>query len=128
MISQLSRYLSVGVLNTGAGLSIIFACKGFFNLADVPANIIGYSGGLLLGFVFNRKWTFDHTGNAWWALIRYALAFVAAYSGNLLVVLFLINEVGLNSYLAQAIGILPYTMLFFLLSKYFVFRQSVQSL
>jgi putative flippase GtrA len=41
---------------------------------------------------------------------------------NLLMVLILIQKLELNSYLAQALGIPPYTLTTFLASKFIVFR------
>ena len=126
MIKQFSKYISVGALNTIAGVSVIILCKAVFSFGDITSNLIGYGVGLLLGFLLNRAWTFRYAGNIWWASCRYIVAFLFAYSCNLVVVLALINEAGVNSYLAQTFGVLPYTIVFFLLSKYFVFQQKRQ--
>jgi putative flippase GtrA len=115
------RFLAVGVLNTLAGLAVIFAAKAFVGAGDVVANIAGYGVGLGISFFLNRMWTFGHRGNAWTALARFLLVFACAYLVNLSTVLLLIRGANVNGYLAQTIGIVPYTLFGFLANRYFVF-------
>jgi putative flippase GtrA len=125
-LPQLGRFLSVGVLNTVIGLLVIYACKWFFDLNDVAANAIGYAVGLTMGFTLNSRWTFDYRGPQLPALIKYLLVAALAYAMNLLTVLILINHAGVNAYLAQALGIAPYTLTTYLASKFIVFRMHAQ--
>jgi putative flippase GtrA len=112
----------VGVCNTVFGLSVIFLCKAV-GMADVPANVAGYACGLILSFQLNKTWTFGDSGKMQtWLAIRFAGAFAIAYAGNLGVLMFLLNVVGLNSYLSQAMSLLAYTIVFYFLSVFFVFR------
>jgi putative flippase GtrA len=111
------------VINTLVGLSVIFGLKAFLQANDVFANAIGYLVGLSVSFVLNRSWTFRHEGNIPAAAVRFLAVFLVAYTINLAVVLTLIHGVGVNSYLAQALGMPPYTLAFFLLSKFFAFRR-----
>ena len=115
------RFLVVGVLNTLAGLAVIFAAKAFVDAGDVAANIAGYGVGLGISFILNRTWTFRHRGSALTALARFLLVFVCAYLVNLSTVLLLIHGVNINGYLAQTIGIVPYTVFGFVANRYFVF-------
>ena len=117
---QAVRFGGSGIANTCVGLACIFAAK-LLGVADVPANLFGYSVGLTLSFVLNRRWTFSSRGPVVPQALRFSAAFVAAYFANLLTVLALRDSVGLNSYLAQLMGVGPYAVVFFLLSRYFVF-------
>lgn len=119
---QLRRFLSVGVLNMVLGLLVIYACKALLNLDDVASNAIGYAAGLTLSFTLNSRWTFDYRGPQLPALAKFLLVAALAYAMNLLTVLALIHIAGVNSYLAQALGIPPYTLTTFLASKFIVFR------
>ena len=49
-------------------------------------------------------------------------AYAAVYLLNLATVLAAIRSLGVNSYLAHAIGVVPYTVFFFLGSRHFAFR------
>jgi putative flippase GtrA len=115
------RFGLVGVLNTVVGLAIIFAAKAFLGLGDLAANLLGYGLGLVCSFVLNRSWTFRHEGRAFAALLRFGIAFAVAYGLNLFTVFGLRDAMGVNSYVAQAGGVIPYTISFYLLSAYYVF-------
>ena len=121
-LPQLGRFLSVGMLNLVGGLLVIYACKWLFHAGDVAANAIGYGAGLISSFALNSRWTFSYSGPQLPALIKFLLVALVAYGMNLLTVLILIQQLELNSYLAQALGIPPYTLTTFLASKFIVFR------
>jgi putative flippase GtrA len=115
------RFGVVGLLNTVLGLAIIFAAKAFLGLGDLAANLLGYGLGLVCSFVLNRYWTFRHKGHPFVAFWRFGIAFAVAYVVNLVTVFGLRDAMAVNSYLAQAGGIVPYTISFYLLSAYYVF-------
>jgi putative flippase GtrA len=121
-LPELGRFLSVGVLNMVVGLLVIYACKWFFDANDVAANALGYAAGLSTSFTLNSRWTFDYRGPRWPALIKFLLVAALAYGMNLLTVMALIHYAGVNGYIAQALGIPPYTLTTYLASKLIVFR------
>jgi putative flippase GtrA len=106
---SLPRYLAVGAVNTVAGLAIIFGLKALAGAGDVAANLVGYGAAVLLGFTLNRRWTFRHAGPVSPALAWYCAVLSVAYLLNLATVLACIHALDLNAYLAQCLGILPYT-------------------
>ena len=116
-----ARFLAVGVLNTGLGLAVIFAAMALAGWGEVAANVLGYAVGLAVSFVLNRNWSFAHRGAVLPALGRFLAAFLLAYAINLLAVLVLIRGFEVNAYLAQAIGVIPYTLVFFVASRWAVF-------
>jgi putative flippase GtrA len=115
------KFALVGLANSAIGLATIYVLK-LFEVSDVVANICGYSIGLTVSFVFNRNWTFHHSGTVLPAALRFLSVFAIAYLANLGTVLGLIRLLGLNSYAAQTLGIVPYTTLFYLGSRYVAFR------
>ena len=123
MIQQLARFLVVGVLNTMVGLLVIYSAKWFFAFGDVSANALGYVIGVIVSFVLNKSYTFKHQGDVLRSAIRFVVVFLVAYSVNLTTVLLAINVAGLDTYLAQALGIPPYTLTFFVLSRFYAFRR-----
>ena len=119
---RIGRFLAVGVLNTFVGLATIYLCKWFLGTGDVVSNVIGYAAGLTNSFAWNRRWTFAHSGAVLPAAARFLIVFLIAYSLNLATMLAAIHVFGVNSYLAHAIAIAPYTAFFYLGSRWFVFR------
>lgn len=124
-LREAGRFLSVGAANTLVGLLVIYAAKWFLLLGDVAANAFGYTVGLLLSFALNSRWTFAYRGPYLPALVKFVFVTLVAYAMNLATVLGAILYLGLNGYVAQAMGIVPYTLTSYLASKYMVFRNRV---
>jgi putative flippase GtrA len=104
------------------GLLVIYACKWLLHLNDVAANAIGYAVGLTTSFTLNSRWTFAYRGPRLPAIFKFLLVSALAYGMNLLTVLVLIHYAGLNAYIAQALGMPPYTLTAYMASKFIVFR------
>ena len=121
-INEFGRFLSVGVLNAFVGLSVIYLAKWYFHANNFTANAVGYSVGLLVSFTLNSRWTFSYLGPRFPAMVKFLMVALVAYSMNLLTVMIGIHFVGLNDYLAQALGIPPYTLTSYVASKYLVFN------
>jgi putative flippase GtrA len=126
-LPEFGRFLSVGVVNALVGLLVIYAAKWFLQLGDIAANAGGYAVGLAISFALNSRWTFVYRGTQWPAFVRFLLVALAAYGLNLLVVMASIRLAGINSYIAQALGIPVYTLTMYLGSKYIVFRMDSHS-
>ena len=120
--STILRFLLVGVGNTLVGLISIFTAKGLFGMGDVAANAFGYSIGITVSFTLNRAWTFRHSGSIANTLMLFLLVQAIAYLINLICVLFLIDQ-GVNGYLAQTLGIAPYTVVSYIGSRYLAFAE-----
>lgn len=119
------KFVVVGIANTLVGLLAIYLSKWALGFSDVLANISGYIIGLAVSFLLNRGWTFRHLGAVLPTLSRFLAIFAAAYLLNLATVLIAIYSFGVNAYLAQTIGIVPYAAFFYLGSRYFAFRSTV---
>jgi len=78
---------------------------------------------LAFSFVVNRRWTFAAHGDALGSLLRFLAIFALAYPANLAAVLMLIN-VGVDPYWSQALGVVPYTVIFYVGSRWYAFRSS----
>lgn len=116
------RFVLVGVLNTLSGLGVIYALKLLLSMNDVAANFVGYSVGLLIGYVLNARWTFSFRGPLSAAAGRFALLILVAYLTNLAAVGVALRLFDWNGYLAQAAGVLPYAAVTYFGAKYLVFR------
>lgn len=118
---QFARFLVVGVLNTVVGLGFMWGCLYFLGLGAAGANAVGYACGLLFSFALNRRWTFqDRLSDG--ALPRWLALAAFAYAVNLIVVLAFVRSGLVNAYVAQPLGVAPYTLLMFFGARAFVFR------
>jgi polyisoprenyl-phosphate glycosyltransferase len=117
----LFRFLLVGIGNTLVGLSCIYFAMFFLHLELVKANAFGYAVGIILGFALNKTWTFSNKDHVIYSFMRYLLVLAVAYLANLKTILYADANHSLNPYLVQALGIVPYTTIGFLGSRYFAF-------
>lgn len=124
MIAYVLRFATVGVVNTLIGYAVIFLCMYGLGLGPVTSNVLGYAVGLVVSFVLNRTYTFRSRVAAGPQALRFAVFFGLAYLLNLGILLWLTREVGVASGIAQLAGGVAYFVVFFLLSRYFVFAPS----
>ena len=118
------RFAMVGVLNTAAGLTVIYAARAL-GLGEVAANASGYALGLMLSFTLNRRWTFRHRG-PWLALAaRFSVVTLLAWLANLAVLLALLR-LGVAAVLAQAGAVLSYTVLSYLGYRWWAFANNLE--
>jgi putative flippase GtrA len=123
---SLVRFGLTGLLNTAVGLGTIFALKWFLGLGDTLANLIGYGVGLVVSYVVNSRWTFQYRESLLPVLPQYALVVLIAYLTNLACVHFCIQQLHLDSYLAQTIGVIPYAGVTYTLLRLSVFNNRVR--
>lgn len=120
----LPRFLAVGLLNTLVGFAAV-AVGLFLGLGDYAANGLGFIVGFLFSYGMHRRWTFGVSTpvNPKEAL-RFGLAVGFSYLANLAVLFVALSAGYVGNPLAQAAAIGTYTCTFYLLSRYFVFRDS----
>lgn len=116
-----AKFLAVGLVNSAAAFVTIAISIEVLGLGDFVANLLGYAVGLATGFALNRRWTFASARRSPAALPQYVVAFAFSYALNICVVLGA-RAYGLDHLPAQALGIPVYTVSFFLLCHYVVFR------
>ncbi|MFZ1743023.1 MAG: GtrA family protein [Pontixanthobacter sp.] len=118
------RFGVTGLVNTAIGYSVILAAL-WAGYGDYVANALGYTTGLVTGFLLNRNWVFGASiaAEKKSQALRYVAAFLAAYALNL-TILYLFRGVGLvDSPLAQLCAMGGYTIAFFLACRHFVFAE-----
>ncbi|MEJ6396238.1 GtrA family protein [Gymnodinialimonas sp. 2305UL16-5] len=121
-IRQAISFGLVGVLNTAIGFGTIVLAQTVFGLPPVVSNILGYAAGLTNSFFMNRAITFRGASRDLAAAIRFLVAFAIAYGANLAVLLGLLSVAPEAALAWQAVAMIVYTGVFFVLSKFYVFR------
>lgn len=111
-----------GLANSIVGYSAIFLCL-FFGTSGVTANVTGFGVGLTCSFLLNRRYVFGVRGSVSRVeVIRFLAVFVAAYGVNMFVLLLAQPLLGEGSPVAQVLAVAAYTLVFYPLSRFFVFR------
>lgn len=121
-LREMLAFGMVGVINTLVGYAVIYTCMLALGMGAVASNVAGYAVGLCCSFVLNRRLTFRSGGSAGAEVWRFLAAFLVAYAINLLILLLCIDQLGVPPVYAQVVAGVGYTAVFFVLSKWFVFR------
>jgi putative flippase GtrA len=110
----------VGLVNTAVGYGTIIALMAM-NLGPVVANAGGYALGLFVSYLLNSRITFSHSAGAsdWSSLLRFLISFALAWLLNLIVLTFALGY--FVPAIAQGLAMVSYTLVFFVLSRSFVF-------
>jgi len=87
-----------------------------------------YVVGVLLTFLFNRKWSFRHADAASPAMLRYFAVYGFGYVLNLFVLLVLVDHLRLPHEIVQGVMIFALAVMLFLLQRYWVFRPETRTL
>lgn len=120
MRRQFARFVLVG-LTTNAVLYVVYLWLTRSLLAPKVAMTTVYVAGVALGFLANRHWTFEHSGPARSALVRFLCAYAVGYVVNLVGLYVGIDVLGLRHEWVQGGLIFLIAVLMFGMQRYFVF-------
>lgn len=120
---QLIRYAVVGGVSN---LLCYLAYLGLTRLGMDPKLAMSalYCVGVLQTFVFNRNWTFKHSGAQPVVFSRYCAAYAAGYLINLSVLYVLVDVRDYPHQIVQGMMILLVAAMLFLAQKFWVFRRA----
>lgn len=116
------RFFAAGVINTAAGLTMIYGARAL-GFGEVAANATGYTFGLALSFVLNRQWTFRQSGSVLRHILRFVVVMLLAWLANLVVLLQLLH-LGVNALVAQALAVPVYALISYLGCRNWVFTKT----
>ena len=122
MSTQAQRFILVGIISNGL-------CYGFFlillwsGLAGyLRAMTAAYCLGVILSFLFNKVFTFEHQGRFMPALVRFIALYLSGYLINLWLLWFLVDALGWPAAVAQLLVIVMLAVYFFFMQRLIVFR------
>ena len=118
------KFCIVGLLNTFAGLAVIYGAMRFGNVQYVIANAMGFAVGTIISFALNRSWTFEFKGSVLHSALQWALVLAVAFTVNIFAVIVSHECFGVDRYLSQALGLLAYTGLSFLGARFYAVRSA----
>lgn len=118
------KFLVVGIINTFVTY-IVFVLIRLFGATPELSNAMGYLAGVINSFLWNKKWVFQTKGtNVYKEMAAFFAVFVVCYYVQFVAFRFMLYEMKWNEYIAQLIGMLVYTMLSFILNKFFSFKNN----
>lgn len=115
------RFLLVGVANTAVGYAVILVLHYGLAFTPVLANVGGYAIGGGVSYWLNRRFSFGSDRPHAQALPRFVGAVAFSFGVNLLVLRLAMSVPNLPVAVAQAAAIASYVIVFYWISRYFVF-------
>ena len=122
-IQQAIKYGIVGVSNTLITMLVIWLMMKLLSCPEGISNLTGYIAGLLNSFIWNKQWTFKESAAGWFrSAWRFLVAFVICYVLQYGLILLLNAKLTIDHYYNHLIAMLFYTVLNFLINKFFTFK------
>ena len=128
LLLEFGRFGIVGVIRTILGIIIIFVPYYLWGVNYVLCNIIGYSIGLITGFILHKKWAFKSQGNWNKEVVPYLVTFGVGYLINMILLLFSAEKLELNKNISQVIAICGFTTANYWGNKFWTFRKGQKSI
>ncbi len=125
-LTQFSRYAIVGLASNAIGYVIYIVLTGL-GLGPKLAMSVVYGIGILQTFLFNKQWTFGHRGAGGSVFARYCFVYGLGYVINLLALILLVDQAGLQHQWVQGVMILVVAVVLFAAQRYWVFPGELRS-
>lgn len=122
-LKQAVKYGVVGLSNTLITMVVIWLMMKLLGCQEGLSNLTGYVAGLLNSFIWNKQWTFKGSSTGWKkGAIRFAVVFGICYVLQYLLVLALNSRLSIDHYYNHLIGMAFYTVINFLMNKFYTFK------
>jgi putative flippase GtrA len=124
-VGLVARFGLVGLMNTAIGFAVVVALDPGLRVAPAIANAVGYLVGVAVGFVLNRGFVFRSSRGLRASGLRYAIAALGAFVLNQVVLRWVGAELGAGGpqhVAAQLFAMATYSVAFFLVCRFWVFR------
>ncbi|WP_410054762.1 GtrA family protein [Legionella genomosp. 1] len=122
VVKQLIIYALIGLLTNGSAY-MIYLLLTHWGVSSKLAVTLLYSTGSLIGFLGNRRLTFNHTGNLRAIYIRYSVVQILGYLLNLALLVCLVDWYGFSHQYVQAIAVVIVACFIFASLKLAVFKK-----
>ena len=124
-LTQFSRYAIVGLASNAIGY-VLYIALTRLGLGPKLAMSLLYGIGVLQTFLFNKRWTFGHRGAHGSVFARYCFVYGLGYAVNLLALILLVDQAGLQHQWVQGVMILVVAVVLFTAQRYWVFPRRIE--
>ncbi len=122
-LKQAVKYGLVGISNTLITAVVIWIMMKILGFSDIFSNITGYAAGVANSFIWNKQWTFKSSDSWMSSAIRFGFVFGICYLLQLGLLLYLNKNLHIDPYYNQLIAMAFYTVVNFLLNKFYTFKE-----
>ncbi|MDB5498457.1 MAG: hypothetical protein JWP28_2488 [Phenylobacterium sp.] len=130
LVGEILRFGLVGAANTALGLGITSALDLRLHINPQVANAIGYAAGMVLSYVMSRVFVFRRAAEAELTGPKFVASLAIAFVVNQVALLIVGRALGpsqLMHFAAQVLAMVSYTVVNFVLCRFWVFRKTQMS-
>jgi putative flippase GtrA len=123
-VSQFWKYCVVGATGYLVNFAIFTVLYGVVGVSYLLAATVSFAVSATNNFLLNKYWTFGNpAGNTATQAGRFLVVSVASWSLNMALLILMVEALGINEYVSQALAIATVTILNFTGNKLWSFRQ-----
>jgi len=120
---RIIRFMIIGTLNALITAVVIWIMMDLLSCSYIWSNIAGYIAALINNFFWSKYWIFSSSeGRFTREIPLFLIAFGCAYGAQFLSLLFMVEILGMNEYLAQFLGLFVYGAINFIMNRKVTFR------
>ena len=123
IFQQILRYLGVGLTNTALGLTAILLLQYGMGFEPYISNAIGYLFGGAISYFLNQCFTFASTRPKAETFPKFVGAYAFSYLCNMYVLNILLGNRSVPGFIAQALAVITFSVVFFCVCRAFVFAK-----
>lgn len=123
---QFLRYATVG-LASNLILYLVYLGLTAAGFGHKTAMTLLYVTGVLITFVANRSWSFEHRGLVHTAFVRYVIAYLLGYLLNFMLLWFAVDRLQFPHQGVQAMAVVLVAVCLFLMHRYWVFAPAMRN-
>ena len=120
--TQAQRFVLVGIISNGLCYGCFLALLWSGLVGYVQAMTAAYCLGVILSFLFNKVFTFEHRGRFMPALVRFVALYLSGYLINFGLLRLLVGSWEWSAAVAQLLVIVMLAVYFFFMQRAAVFR------
>ncbi|MEK3880306.1 GtrA family protein [Paenibacillus sp. FSL M7-0420] len=121
------KFVIVGILNTIVGLSVYTLYLKLIQDNYLQALILSHVIGVVHSYLWNNRWTFQQKRYNAKSGMKFVFVYIVTFFVNLFLLALLVDTIGMNKLIAQAIALFLTTVVSFFGHKYWSFRSSKNS-
>jgi len=116
------RFILVGIFNTILGYAIILFLFHIVNLSYSLAYLLSYIIGFVISYFLTRSFVFQSQQKKYREFMKFVVAFGIAYGCSYLILHLLIEHKILPINMSFLVGMIVYSLCFYLFNKYITFK------
>lgn len=124
MNNTFSRFIIIGGVATAINYAVFYTLYALQLLHYAPASATGYCSGLIVGYFFNKAWTFEIKHHSLGGVTKYLTTYIISLLLGLGCLTLLVDIIGIPAWLANILVIGLTTVTNFCGLKFWAFKES----